>query len=210
MPTADEWKPNTEIAMTESDPAGCETKKLREWVGIFCRGKGGAKGVRLTRGREAQVGAVPGQASLIAPVITGQDLLATFVWEGSAREFVIKADGAPAAATMGFSKPLAAAPAGVPGPGAEAAEFCACYIKKHEGKVCSAANAIPDASCARTYAGDCDKLLDCSAGAEAAKPTCAEGEVNVGAAWRCAALCETDVQCKQGHCADWQGGKVCL
>src|SRR5262249_31111484 len=51
-PKAGEWTPNTEIAVRESDPAGCETKKVREWLGIFCRHNGGAKDVVVSRGVE--------------------------------------------------------------------------------------------------------------------------------------------------------------
>lgn len=199
-PKPSEWTPSTEIAVTESDPAGCETKMLREWLGIFCRGKGGAKGVKVHKGIEVMAGALPGQAVLIAPMIPGQDVRATFAFEGSAREFTATMDGD--AAVVAFGKPGPAQPALVVP--TDTATYCAC------GKDCAKLTAPVDADCTRTYAGDCAKMLACAAGDPDAAPACPEGYGHFGAAKRCRPLCSKEVPCAAGTCTAWQGGNVCL
>ena len=206
-----EWAPNTEIAVRESDPAGCETKMVREWLGIFCRNKGGAKGVVVVTGTEVRAGALPGAALLIAPIVAGQDLRATFAFEGHSRDFVVKVGENVETADIGFTKPLPAVALGAgAGPSAETAAFCTCFSAQNAGQACSAARAVPDADCARTYAGDCTKLLACASGDPSAAPHCTEGHANAGGARRCRALCSNEVPCAKGRCAEWQGGRVCL
>lgn len=211
LPRANEWTPQTEIAVTESDPAGCETKRVREWVGIFCRAKGGGQGVVLHKGIEAQVGTVPGASMLIAPAIPGQDLHATFALQGNLRDFTIKVADAAASAEIAFSKPLAK-PSDVPrgvSPGADA--YCSCAQKQvAAGKACSDLNAVPSETCARTYAGNCERLLACTEGVESAMPACGTGEAQAGAAHRCTPLCTDAVPCAKGTCSEWQEGRVCL
>ncbi len=210
-PTPDEWKPNTEIAVRESDPAGCETKRVREWLGIFCRHKGGAKGVAVTRGTEVIAGALPGEAVLVAPVVLGQDLQATFAFEGGNRDFVVKVTDNVATAEIGFTKALPAAPlAPGAGPSAEAGAFCTCFTAQNPGKTCSAATTAPSADCARTYGSDCTKLLACASGDSKNAPACAPGQANAGAARHCHALCSKEVPCTKGTCSEWQGGRVCM
>ncbi len=193
--------PNTEIAVTESDPAGCETKQVREWLGIFCRGKGGAKGVKVDRGTEVLAGALPGEAVLVAPMIPGQDVHAIFSFGATSREFTAKMDGDKP--VVAFAKPGPAHPeiAGPP----DTAAYCAC------GKDCSKLTAPVDVDCTRTYANDCAKMLACAAGGRDAAPTCPEGQAHYGAAQRCRPLCSKDVPCAAGMtCTPWQGGNVCL
>lgn len=197
-PLPEEWIPESEIAVRESDPAGCETKQVREWLGIFCRAKGGAKGVRVERGLDVLAGALPGQAMLVAPLTKGQDLHAVFAWDGETRDFDVKDDR-----ILGFSKPKPGR-TDIPGPPAEAAAYCACAGE------CAKARAPADADCARTYATDCKKLLACAAGARDALPDCAEGSARAGMAGRCRPLCSKEVACAAGACTSWQGGDVCM
>ena len=210
-PQPAEWTANTEIAVRESDPAGCETKKVREWLGVFCRHKGGAKGVIVATGIEVLAGALPGEALLVAPVIPGQDLRATFAFERENRDFVVKVGQNVETAELGFTKPLPEASLGEgSGPSAEASAFCTCFTAQNAGKTCSAATTVPDADCARTYAKDCAKLLACASGDPGAAPTCSAGHAKAGAARRCRALCSNEVPCAKGRCAEWQGGRVCM
>lgn len=216
-PRPSEWAPNTEIAVTESDPAGCETKLVREWLGIFCRNKGGARGVTVTSGSEVMAGIVPGEAVLIAPLVSGLDIRATFAFEGGSRELTVhvpadvQSNGTSSSvqnARIAFSKPMPPVTAGPPLP--EAAPFCACLASTSDGKPCSRATAPPDVDCARTYGTDCDKLLSCASGDPAFAPRCAPGFANAGAALRCHALCAPEAPCAKGSCVDWQGGRVCM
>jgi hypothetical protein len=199
-PKPSEWTPDTEIAVTESDPAGCETKMLREWLGIFCRTKGGAKGVKVLKGIEVMAGALPGEAVLIAPMIAGQEVRATFAFDGHTREFSATMDGD--LPVVAFSKPGPNQP-NIPGPG-DTAAYCAC------AKDCTKATAPADADCTRTYANDCPKMLACAAGAPDAAPVCAEGHGHFGVTRRCKPLCSKEVPCAAGTCTPWQGGNVCL
>ena len=207
-PASEEWTKELEIAVRESEPAGCETKRAREWVGIFCRQRGGAKGVTVTSGTEVLAGTVPGGSFLVAPALYGQDVRATFVFEGATRTLIIKAPDGPHDALIEFSKPLPAAAASPAAEGTDA--FCTCVGAKTPGLKCSSANVVPDSDCARTYAGDCAKLLACASGQPASPPTCAAGFVNAGVAGRCHAACSNEVACKVGTCTDWQGDRACM
>ena len=193
-PQPAEWTSNTEIAVTESDPAGCETKKVREWLGIFCRQKGGARGVKVDKGIEVMAGALPGEALLIAPMIPNQDVHAVFAFEGGSRDFTATAKENGETTTIAFSKQLPAR-TDIPGPTAPS---------------CGAKAVVPDPDCARTYANDCAKRVACDAGDHTAPPTCAPGQAHAGAAHRCRALCSKDVPCASGTCTTWQGGQVCM
>jgi hypothetical protein len=214
-PEAIEWRPSTDIVVKESDPAGCETKRVREWLGVFCRNKSKehrvAKDVKVTRGVEVSAGTLPGSALLLAPLVPGQDLAATFTYEGATRELTarVPADGGPPA--IAFTKPVAGgAKAGepTPKPSAETAAFCTCF--EASGTSCSRAANVADVDCARTYASDCSRLLACTSGAAFAPPKCAAGLVNAGAAGRCHPVCSTAVPCASGRCVPWQGGNACM
>ncbi len=208
-PRPEEWAANTEINVRESDPAGCETKQVREWLGIFCRQKGGAKGVTVTSGTEVLAGALPGQALLVAPIVPGQDVKATFAFGDGARDFVLKVGDTAADAELGFSKPLPSR-RDISGPPASATSFCACVTSQGAKKTCAEASAVPDEDCTRTYGNDCTKVLACAAGDPSASPRCAAGQVPAGAAHRCRPTCGKDQPCKSGRCVPWQGVEVCL
>lgn len=199
-PLPEEWRSNTEIAVAESDPAGCETKQVREWLGVFCRDKGGAKGVVVDKGIEVLAGALPGQAVLVAPMIGGQDVHAVFSFGGSSREFIAKMEGD--RPIVAFMKSGPARP-DIAGPG-DVAAYCAC------GKDCAKMSAPADADCTRTYANDCQKMLACAAGGHDAPPSCPDGQAHAGALQRCRPLCSKDVPCAKGTCTPWQGGNVCM
>jgi hypothetical protein len=197
-PRPEEWRADTEIAVAESDPAGCETKRVREWLGIFCRNKGGARAVSVTKGREVIAGAVPGEAVLVAPMIEGQDVQAVFTFDGQARDFTAKVESG--VARVAFSK---ARPApGVPPP--TDAGYCRCF------ESCAKATAPDHPDCARAYGDDCAKRIACAAGDPSAPPACSDGRVPAGAAKRCLPLCSAATPCASGTCTAWQGGSVCM
>ncbi len=208
QPTQDEWTQDTEIAVTESDPAGCETKRVREWVGIFCHGA--AKGVRVDRGREVVAGAMPGQVVLVAPIFPGQDIHATFAYAQETRGFTVKPgkDGAPP--DIAFTKPEAKDDS-IPGPAPESGAFCTCFESENKGKKkCGEARTAPNADCARTYGTTCASLMACATGSPIAPPTCDKLASTVGSVNACVPLCGTELPCAKGTCTKVQGGDVCL
>jgi SGNH hydrolase-like domain, acetyltransferase AlgX len=233
-PEGKEWRPGTDIVVKESDPAGCETKRVREWLGVFCRNKSKAHGVandvKVTRGLEVSAGSLPGSpgsagspgspgsALLVAPLVPGQDIAATFAYEGATRELTVHVPVAKdAPPTIAFTTPLPAAqgtagqPRPLSTPVAETAAFCKCFEAATPGAKCATAGAVADSDCARTYASDCTKLLACAAGQPFAAPKCGPGQANAGAAQRCRALCSAAVPCANGgRCAEWQGGHACM
>jgi hypothetical protein len=85
MPTTEEWDAAKECVVRGSSAAKCETKRVRDWVRVVCRGKndggGTIEGVSLTSG--AEPGEVftfgsKGYASLVYPFVAGTDVTATF------------------------------------------------------------------------------------------------------------------------------------
>lgn len=63
----------------------------------------------------------------------------------------------------------------------------------------------------RTYAEDCQKLLECMEGRPTRPPRCQPGFVNAGAALRCYAACDDGGACPPDQaCVEKQGAKLCL
>jgi hypothetical protein len=92
VPTTAEWEAASEVTVTNSSKLGCETKSLREWVRVTCKGKndtGGApSGVSVQKGNEKNElftypngGPSGGIASLVFPFAAGTDVAATFSWD---------------------------------------------------------------------------------------------------------------------------------
>jgi hypothetical protein len=94
VPTLDEWSKVGEVTVLGSSKLDCETKKVREWIRISCRGesreRGKPTGVTITHGGgrgDTFTFASTGVASLIYPYFQGQHLEATFTWERARRGF---------------------------------------------------------------------------------------------------------------------------
>jgi hypothetical protein len=94
VPTTDEWTKAGEVTVLGSSKLDCETKMVREWVRVSCRGeskeRGKPTGVSITKGGgkgDTFTFASGGVASLIYPFFEGQDLEATFRWDKTRRGF---------------------------------------------------------------------------------------------------------------------------
>jgi hypothetical protein len=207
-PSPTEWTPASEISVRESDPAGCETKVVREWLGVFCHKKPGARAVTVASGTEVTAGSVPGGALLIAPLVRGQDLRATFLYQGESRELTVTVPGGPESAAIAFSKatPAAAEPAAA----SQSSAFCTCVAEVTGSSECAKGRVLPDEDCARAYGGDCKKLIACASGDPRFEPACPDGRAPAGGSRRCRALCSDEVACSSGRCVAWQGGRVCM
>ena len=97
VPTVAEWQAETkEVGVKGSSKLNCETKMVREWLRISCRGKndtgGEPKGVRITKGGgrgDTFTFASGGVASLVTPFVNGTDLAAEFEWTDKKMELVV-------------------------------------------------------------------------------------------------------------------------
>jgi hypothetical protein len=99
VPTVAEWNAESrEVTVRGSSALNCETKMVREWLRVSCRGttpeRGTATGVRVTRGggkAEIFTFASGDVASLVFPFVEGTDLEAEFQFTvGGSRKLVSK------------------------------------------------------------------------------------------------------------------------
>jgi nucleoid-associated protein YgaU len=95
VPTLEEWNGVGEVTVRGSSALECETKGVREWIRISCRGDSRERGkptsVTVTRGGGAEVFtfASGGVASLVFRFEVGTDIEANFGWErGGTHRFV--------------------------------------------------------------------------------------------------------------------------
>jgi hypothetical protein len=107
VPLPDVFQRASEVIVTGSSSAGCETKQVREWLRIRCAAT--PLGAEITRddGHEAMLLVMPSEVSLLVPVIEGRELTATVTWTDSTRVLrVAWPTGAPHP-TLAFDKPIA-------------------------------------------------------------------------------------------------------
>jgi hypothetical protein len=205
-PTLVEWEASTPLK-AKALPKGCSVRAVREWVRLFCGGKSGPSDAALVDGGhgEAMLFRYGAIASLLAPAMPGESLAFEVSFGKARRRFVVRRDGDDFSLEVKKLDPGAATAAVTPN--AEAA--CACsQIETGDGS-CGHLLGAPDSDCARTYAGDCKKLLRCLAGEPSAPPVCLPDWTNAGGARHCFKRCETEA-CSVGTCTSWQGARVCM
>jgi hypothetical protein len=86
-PTVEEWNAASEVTVKGSSALGCETKRVREWMRVSCRGKSKAGAtpvdVRVDRGpgpADVFTFAKGGVVSIVYPFAEGSDVAATFTF----------------------------------------------------------------------------------------------------------------------------------
>lgn len=96
VPSLDEWNAAKEIGVRGSTKLNCETKMVREWLRISCRGKndtgGEPTGVTIKKGGgrgDTFTFAGNKVASLVCPFVDGTDIAADFTWTDKKQELVI-------------------------------------------------------------------------------------------------------------------------
>lgn len=96
VPTQEEWTAAKEVGVKGSTKLGCETKMVREWLRVSCKGKndsgGEPKGLTLKKGGNngtTFTSSQPGLASLVVAYIDGVDLVAEFAWTDKKSELVV-------------------------------------------------------------------------------------------------------------------------
>ncbi len=186
MPTLAEWNAQQkEVTVKGSSALNCETKIVREYLRVSCRGKndtGGApKGVAVRRGGRGEaltyVGA--GITSLIVPFVEGIDFAADFSWTDKSHTLTVKwPRGAPKPVVVGVFEGAKSPLDGTAGDAAIADRLCACHKKVRGAPTCDDLIGSANADCDRTYAADCDMLLACSRGEPGAWPRCLPGYTN--------------------------------
>lgn len=96
-PTLNEWASMTrEVTVKGSSALGCETKIVREWLRVSCRGKNDTGGtptkLRVVKGGrdEAMIFASAGVTSLVVPFVEGTDLAVAFSWTDKSHPLTIR------------------------------------------------------------------------------------------------------------------------
>lgn len=103
VPTVAEWAAvPREITVRKSTPLGCETKMVREWLRVSCRGKNNLGGTPLDVKKVAGCTADTylfssgGITSLVTPVLRGKTCDAAFSWTMGANQLWVRwPNGAP-------------------------------------------------------------------------------------------------------------------
>jgi hypothetical protein len=86
VPTLEEWNAmKTEVTVKGSSALGCETKMVREYLRVSCRGKNDTGGtptqLRITRGgAQAMTFVGKNVTSLVTPFVEGTELAVDFSW----------------------------------------------------------------------------------------------------------------------------------
>jgi hypothetical protein len=217
-PTLDEWNTmKKEVTVKGSSALKCETKIVREYLRISCKGKvdpeGTPTGIKILKGAhgEALAYAHSGVTSLILPYVEGTDFEAAFSWTAKSHKLVVKwPKGSKQPPLVGTFEGAASPLDGV-GKGDDA-KLCACQKKVYKTATCEDLIGAAEADCDRTYGNDCTRLLECSRGELSSPPRCLPGFVNSSAMLRCYKVCGKDKPaCPSGSSclSDW-GTPVCM
>ncbi|TMQ22244.1 MAG: hypothetical protein E6J90_12765 [Deltaproteobacteria bacterium] len=181
IPLPDVFKRASEVIVTGSSSAGCETKQVREWLRVRCAPTelSSPLGAEITRddGHEAMVLVMPSELSLLIPVVEGREVTATVRWTDVTRVLHVAWQVGAAHATLAFDKPVARTRP--PGPDELGYRFrspveraiCDCWRQVFEGRgrrdepvTCRGAYGAPDPACVSRYyhsPATCPQLLAC-------------------------------------------------
>lgn len=110
VPLPPEWYEAKEIIVAGSTSAGCETKRVREWVRIMCgrttKGDDPLRvGVTVDATRETLALAMPHQTSVVTPVQEGRDVVVDFVWTTHTRRLNFSWPAGAPKPTIAFEEP---------------------------------------------------------------------------------------------------------
>jgi hypothetical protein len=223
------WRTSVEATVRGSSKVGCQTHLIGEWLRVTCLRQAKKlvpSAIEVERGGhgEAMVVVTDEAATLVAPILAGDELVAAFYWTDQAHTLVARWPEGAARPSMAFEeraqagKPLAVSEA--------AAQLCTCYEQLYPDRQCqldeygyasdedcqpSCAGAYgqPSAACVAAYADDCARLEACSRGEPGAEATCPPGQVNLATTGQCVALCNQARPCASGTCTPYQGTQIC-
>src|SRR5262245_42517093 len=95
VPSLEEWNRVGEVTVKGSSALKCETKMVRDWFRVSCRGKNDTGGVPMTvsivagRVPGAYEYAVGGVTSLVTPFVAGTHTEAIFSWTDKSHRLVL-------------------------------------------------------------------------------------------------------------------------
>jgi hypothetical protein len=217
-PTLAEWSAlKKEVTVKGSSALRCETKIVREYLRVSCKGKvdpeGTPTGIKVQKGAhgEAMVYAYGGVASLIIPYVEGTDFEAVFSWTKKSHKLVVKwPKGSKQPVIVGVFEG-AASPLDGTAKG-DNKKLCECHMEVTKAATCEDLIGAADPDCDRTYGSDCGKLLACARGEPGFLPRCLPGWVNLGGTGGCVKSCPGGGGCPAGTgCTAMPGGpKICL
>lgn len=217
-PTLAEWNAQQkEVTVKGSTALNCETKIVREYLRVTCRGKndtgGTPTGLIIQKGGHGEaityIGA--GIASLVVPFVEGIEFAADFSWTDKSHKLTVtwpKGNKQPAVVGVfeGAKSPLE-----MNSDAALAEKLCNCHRKVTKENSCENMIGGPNVDCDRTYGNDCGMLLACSRGEPGAWPRCQPGWVNAGIGYCYQQCSDGKSACPANHsCDDLGNGMVCV
>ena len=215
IPTLEEWHAVKEITVKGSSALSCETKMVREWFRVLCRGKNdtGGKPTAL----RVIAGGGPGTfhyvsggvVSLVSPFVEGTQLKAVFSWTDKSHDLILSwSPGAPKPTIIGVFEG-AKSPLDPPSKATAGKSFdyaCKCSkafwsrnVPPHlaEEDVFDCTEVQVNADCLFSYPSDCISYAKCALGEPALMPNCRPGHVRV-LTNECKKPCTTNEDCDGG------------
>lgn len=203
VPTVAEWDAEThEVTVKGSSALGCETKMVREYLRISCRGKNDSGGTPLSvvpqkGAHEAYFYSAGGVVSVVIPYVQGIDATLAFAWTDKSHPLRLTwPRGAPKPPILGVFE---GARSPLDGAGASPALCSKCekelaYLEMGAA-TCSFITSNPD--CVSTYGSDCQKLRECAFGEPSAMVSCPAGKSAIMGR-SCAQICGPGKTCPAG------------
>jgi hypothetical protein len=218
VPTLQEWTAlPKEVTVKGSSALNCETKMIREYLRVWCRGKndtgGTPKTVSVKKGGAAGAltSVANSEVTLIVPFVSGTDFAAVFSWTDKSHRLAVRwPNGAPMPNVKGVFEG-AASPIDEHFDRATQERLCSCVKEVMGTSTCSDGLSSPNVDCYRTYSGDCGKLVACSRGERSVPPRCQYGYVNGGALNWCMKRCGPQDPCPDGdRCVNDGRSSYCM
>jgi hypothetical protein len=110
IPMPDVFMQASEVIVAGSSEAACETKQVREWLRVLCSRSPAARplaiDVERDDGHEAIPLVMPGQVSVLIPIVAGRDFAARITWTDRARVLRVRWPAGASRPVLAFDKPV--------------------------------------------------------------------------------------------------------